>query len=95
MDARAQGSVKSDCLDAHRIGAAVLPLKPDQLRHPRADNGIRAALRVVTTAREHMSTDRTASVNVLATRLVSLDSTGSAECTAAYPLLGSVPVNSE
>lgn len=66
MDARAHHSIgKSDPLDAHRIGAAVLPLPTDQLRHIRADDGIRAALRVLITAREDMSTQRTASVNAL------------------------------
>jgi len=66
MDARAHRSVgKTDPLDAHRIGAAVLPLEEDKLRHPRADSGVRAALRVLTTAREHMSTERTACVNAL------------------------------
>lgn len=74
MDARAHHRVgKSDCLDAHRIGAAVLPLELDQLRHPRADDGVRAALRVLTTAREHMSIDRTACVNALTALLRVVD----------------------
>lgn len=66
MDAKAHRNIgKSDLLDAHRIAAAVLPLNTDQLRCPRADNGIRAALRTLTTAREHMSTERTACINAL------------------------------
>ncbi len=66
MDARAhRGTGKSDPLDARRIAAAVLSLEPEQLRRPRSDDGIRAALRVLVTAREHMTTERTATVNAL------------------------------
>jgi hypothetical protein len=66
MDARAhRGTGKSDPLDARRIAAAVLALEPEQLRRPRSDDGIRAALRVLVTAREHMTTERTATVNAL------------------------------
>ncbi|MCZ9883544.1 IS110 family RNA-guided transposase [Arthrobacter sp. B2a2-09] len=66
MDARAQHGVgKSDPLDAHRIAAAVLPLEEQQLRRPRLNDGVRAALRVLVTARESMTTDRTRSVNAL------------------------------
>jgi transposase len=66
MDARAhRGTGKSDPLDARRIAAAVLSLEPHQLRRPRSDDGIRAALRTLVTAREHMTTERTATVNAL------------------------------
>ena len=66
MDTRAhRGIGKSDPLDARRIAAAVLSLEPEQLRRPRSDDGIRAALRVLVTAREHMTTERTATVNAL------------------------------
>ncbi|WP_121259009.1 IS110 family transposase [Nocardioides ferulae] len=66
MDARAQrGTGKSDPLDARRIAAAALALDTTQLRHPRADDGVRAALRTLITAREHMTDDRTACVNGL------------------------------
>ncbi len=66
MDTRAhRGTGKSDPLDARRIAAAVLSLEPEQLRRPRSDDGIRAALRVLVTAREHMTTERTATVNAL------------------------------
>lgn len=66
MDARAhRGTGKSDPLDARRIAASVLSLDDTELRHPRADNGVRAALRVLVTAREHMTTERTATVNAL------------------------------
>lgn len=66
MDARAhRGTGKSDPLDARRIAAAVLPLQLEQLRRPRRDVGIRAALRTLVTAREHMTGERTAAVNAL------------------------------
>lgn len=66
MDARARRGIgKSDPLDAHRIAAAVLPLQEEQLRRPRLNDGIRAALRVLVTARESMTTDRTRAVNAL------------------------------
>lgn len=66
MDARQhRGTGKSDSLDARRIAAAVLSLEPAQLRRPRSDDGARAALRVLITAREHMTTERTASINAL------------------------------
>lgn len=66
MDARARRDTgKSDPLDARRIAAAVLPLEPDQLRRPRSGDGIRAALRTLVTAREHMTTERTATINAL------------------------------
>jgi transposase len=66
MDTRAhRGAGKSDPLDARRIAAAVLSLEPEQLRRPRSDDGVRAALRVLVTARGHMTTERTATVNAL------------------------------
>jgi transposase len=66
MDTRARhGAGKSDPLDAHRIGSAVLPLDEQQLRRPRLNDGVRAALRVLVTARESMTTERTRAVNAL------------------------------
>lgn len=66
MDARGRrGSGKSDPIDARMIAVAALPLDTSELRHPRADDGVRAALRVLVVAREHMSDERTASVNAL------------------------------
>lgn len=74
MDARAQRGVgKSDPLDAHRIAAAVLPLDTARLRRPRADDGVRAALRVLTTAREQMTTERTSCVNALTALVRAVD----------------------
>ena len=53
MDARAhRGTGKSDPLDARRIAAAVLSLEPHKLRRPRSDEGARAALRILLTARD-------------------------------------------
>jgi transposase len=66
MNARAHpGSGKSDPIDARRIAAAVLPIDTTGLRHPRADQGIRAALRVLIAARDQMTAERTAAVNAL------------------------------
>lgn len=66
MNARSnRGLGKSDPLDAHRIAAAVLPLDSGQLRRPRLAEGVRAGLRVLVAARDHMSAERTATVNAL------------------------------
>jgi len=66
MNARANRGVgKSDPLDARRIAQAVLPLDITDLRTPRADNGARAAVRVLIASRDHMSTERTAAINAL------------------------------
>ncbi|MEU2202730.1 IS110 family transposase [Isoptericola sp. NPDC019482] len=74
MNARAHRGVgKSDPLDAHRIAAAVLPLDLDQLRHPRSDDPARVGLRILTTARDQMTTERTASINALTALLRVMD----------------------
>jgi transposase len=66
MDARTRHGVgKSDPLDAHRIGAAVLPLDEQQLRRPRLSDGVRAALQILVTARDSMTIERTRGVNAL------------------------------
>jgi len=66
MDARGNRGVgKSDPLDARRIATAVLPLALDRLRNPRKDDGLRAALRVLISARDQMTTERTAAINAL------------------------------
>lgn len=59
------GIGKSDSLDAHRIATAVLPLDVVDLRRPRADDGTRAALRVLMTARQQMTGERTRMINAL------------------------------
>ena len=56
-----------------RIAAAVLPLEPHKLRRPRSDDGIRAALRTLIAAREHMTTERTATINALTALLRVVD----------------------
>ncbi len=56
---------KTDAVDARRIAEAVLPLDHTQLRHPRRDNGERAALQILITARDQMTTERTATINAL------------------------------
>lgn len=59
------GVGKSDVLDAARIGHAVLALEPSQLRHPRMREGAREALRILLTARDSMTGERTRAVNAL------------------------------
>ena len=66
MDAKKRRGVgKSDALDACQIAAAALPLPLEKLRRPRANDGIPQALRILVTARDTMSTERTRSVNAL------------------------------
>lgn len=66
MNARTNQRIgKSDPLDAQRIAAAVLALDTCRLRRPRTAEGARAALRVLVTARDHMTAERTATVNAL------------------------------
>lgn len=86
MDARTHHGVgKSDSLDAHRIAAAVLPLDEQQLRRPRLNEGVRAGLRILISARESMTTDRTRAVNAL-TALLRVNDLG---LDARKPLTGS------
>lgn len=68
-----RGAGKSDPLDAGAIAAAVLPLEEAQLRIPRQDEGVRAALRVLVAAREQMTLERTAKVNALTALLRIVD----------------------
>jgi transposase len=66
MNARANRGVgKSDPLDACRIAQAALPLDVAQLRRPRTDDGVRAAVRVLIASRDHISMERTAAINAL------------------------------
>ena len=74
MNARANRGVgKSDPLDAERIARAVLPLEDTKLRHPRADDGIRAAVRVLIASRDHITAERTAAINALTALLRTTD----------------------
>ncbi|MCB5292441.1 IS110 family transposase [Arthrobacter sp. SO3] len=68
-----RGAGKSDPLDAGAIAAAALPLEESELRIPRQDEGVRAALRVLVAAREQMTVERTAKVNALTALLRSVD----------------------
>ena len=56
---------KNDELDARRIAESVLTLDHTKLRHPRADQGERAAMQILLTARDQMTTERTATINAL------------------------------
>lgn len=60
-----RGVGKSDPLDAQAIARAALSLNEDQLRRPRADDGIRQALRVLVAAREQMTQEKTMNTNAL------------------------------
>ena len=60
-----RGVGKTDALDAHRMGMAVLSLPVEKLRRPRLNEGIRQGLRILVTARESMSKGRTRSINAL------------------------------
>ena len=74
MNARANRGVgKSDVIDARRIAQAVLPLDVTQLRRPRADDGVRAAVRVLIASRDHISDERTAAINALTALLRVVD----------------------
>ena len=68
-----RGAGKSAPLDAAAIAAAALPLEESNLRNPRQDDGIRAALRVLVAAREQMALERTAKVNALTALLRTVD----------------------
>jgi transposase len=73
MPARTEASASPTRLDARRIAAAALPLQDTQLREPRADDGIRAAVKVLLASRDHMSTERTATINALTALLRVVD----------------------
>ncbi len=59
--------------DAARAEAAALPLQDSHLREPRADDGVRAAVKVLLASRDHMSTERTATINALTALLRVVD----------------------
>jgi len=60
-----RGQGKSDEIDAELIAKSVLGTDSDRLRDPRQDSGIRAALRVLISARELINTERTREINAL------------------------------
>jgi transposase len=66
MSARARRGIgKSDPLDAAAMAAAVLGSDETRLRQPRQDEGVRAALRTLATARDQLTRERTVNVNAL------------------------------
>lgn len=66
MDAKKRRGVgKSNAIDAHQIAATALGLPVEQLRLPRLDDGVRQSVRILITARDSMSKDRTRSINAL------------------------------
>jgi transposase len=63
---------KDDVLDSARIARAALGLRLDQLCWPRA-GGTRTAIRVLVSARDQMSTERTKTINTLTALVRSVD----------------------
>ncbi len=59
------GGGKSDPVDAQRIASDVLALQLDQLRNPRQDKGLRAAIQILLTVREEQTSERTRVINSL------------------------------
>jgi transposase len=64
---------KSDPIDAELIARSVLPAATNRLRTPRDDQGERAAMRILITAREQLNTQRTATINALTALLRTTD----------------------
>jgi transposase len=74
MNARQRRGIgKSDPLDAAAIATAVLGLDASQLRVPRQDKGVRAALRILAAARDQLTRERTVNVNALTALLRACD----------------------
>lgn len=96
MDAKKRRGVgKSDALDACQIAAAALPLPLEKLRRPRVNDGVRQALRILITARDAMSTERTRSVNALTallrTHVLGLDARKALQASKSLTSRGGVP----
>ncbi|MHA6695636.1 IS110 family RNA-guided transposase [Homoserinimonas sp. A520] len=68
-----RGRGKSDEIDAELIARSVLSIDIEQLRDPRQDTGIRAALRVLISARDLVNLERTRSINALTALLRTVD----------------------
>lgn len=64
-----RGVGKTDPLDAQRMALAALPINTEKLRIPRLNDGARAALRVLVTARDMLAVERTKYVNSLTSLL--------------------------
>jgi len=67
------GHGKSDPLDAAWLARSVLGARTDRLRHPRDDDGIRAALRVLIDARDMITADHTRTINTLTALVRTID----------------------
>lgn len=67
------GIGKTDTVDAHRIAAAVLPLTTDYLHHPRLFEGHPVALKILLTARDEITRERTRAVNALTALVRAID----------------------
>jgi transposase len=72
MPAR-QATGKDDTTDAARIARSVTGAEIDKLRQPRADEGVRAALRVLVVARENLNEERTRAINALTALVRTVD----------------------
>jgi transposase len=68
-----RGLGKSDELDAQLIARSVLGVPTARLRHPRQDEGVRAALRVLVVAREEINVERTRAINALTALVRTVD----------------------
>lgn len=60
-----RGRGRSDEIDAELIARSLVSADSEQLREPRQDTGIRAALRVLIRARDLINLERTRSINAL------------------------------
>lgn len=68
-----RGRGKNDVMDAELIARSVLALEATALRVPRADDGVRAALRVLVVAREQINAERTRAINALTALVRTID----------------------
>jgi transposase len=68
-----RGRGKSDDIDAELIARSVLGVDVDKLRDPRQDTGVRAALRVLISARDLINLERTRSINALTALVRTVD----------------------
>jgi transposase len=69
----ARRGAKDDEADARRIALCVLGTDTAALRRPRASEGVRAAVRILLSSREHLATERTRAINALLAMLRTID----------------------
>jgi hypothetical protein len=67
------GVGKNDAIDAHRIASTVLSLTTDQLRQPRDNKGVQAALKTLLSARDVIGREQTRAINALTALLRTTD----------------------